>query len=124
VTCTAREPLRLILIPGRTTRQGQQVNVGKDHPDYRAMVETLTLHAADLARLGIAPGGRVRVRSAYGEAIFRCQAGNVPEGLAFVPYGPPSSRLMGTTTEGTGMPLSKGIEVDLEPLPAEEGTTT
>lgn len=117
---TGRPPGRLVLIPGRTTKQGQQINVGKDSPEYQAMVETLTVNPADLERLGIADGAPVRVRTPYGDAVFRCRVGAVPEGLAFVPYGPPSSRLMGASTDGTGMPLSKGMEVELEPLDAEE----
>jgi formylmethanofuran dehydrogenase subunit D len=34
--------------------------------------------------------------------------------MIFVPYGPPTSRLMGQSTDGTGMPLSKGWEVEVE----------
>jgi formylmethanofuran dehydrogenase subunit D len=58
----------------------------------------------------------VRVRSEYGgEATFRCKEGKVPAGMIFVPYGPPTCRLMGVTTDGTGMPTSKGWEVEVEP---------
>ncbi len=107
---------RFILIPGRTTRQGQQINIGKEDPAYATLVESLTMNAADMKHLGITEGSAVRVRSAHGEAVFRCRAGSIPEGLAFVPYGPPSGRLMGGETDGTGMPLSKGLEVEIEPL--------
>ena len=34
--------------------------------------------------------------------------------MIFVPYGPPTCRLMGQQTDGTGMPLSKGWEVEVE----------
>jgi formylmethanofuran dehydrogenase subunit D len=106
---------------GRTSKQGQQINVGKDDEAYRDMVNTLTLHAEDLKELNVAVGGSVRVRSEYGgEAVFRCQAGNVPRGMIFVPYGPPTCQLMGVETDGTGMPTSKGWEVDVEPLASVE----
>lgn len=105
---------RYIMNPGRTTKQGQQINIGKHHPDYDAMVNMLTMNAQDLAEESIPPGSTVKVRSEAGEAIFRCQAGKVPPGMIFVPYGPPTCRLMGYTTDGTGMPLSKGWEVELE----------
>ncbi len=108
--------LRFILIPGRTSKQGQQINVGKDHAEYEAIVTTLTMHPEDLKELGVAPGGSVRVRTEAGEATFRCQEGNVPRGLLFVPYGPPTCRLMGGGTDGTGMPTSKGWEVEVEPV--------
>jgi formylmethanofuran dehydrogenase subunit D len=107
---------RFILIPGRTSKQGQQINVGKDHAEYEAIVTTLTAHPEDLKELGVAPGGSVRVRTETGEATFRCQEGNVPRGLLFVPYGPPTCRLMGGGTDGTGMPTSKGWEVEVEPV--------
>ena len=39
--------------------------------------------------------------------------------MIFVPYGPPTCRLMGETTDGTGMPTSKGWEVEVEPIAVE-----
>jgi formylmethanofuran dehydrogenase subunit D len=110
---------RFILNAGRTSKQGQQINVGKDHDEYLAIVNTLTMHAADMQTLGIPAGGSVVLRSEYGgEATFRCQEGKVPQGMIFVPYGPPTCRLMGGTTDGTGMPTSKGWEVEVEPVPS------
>jgi formylmethanofuran dehydrogenase subunit D len=110
---------RYIMNAGRTTRQGQQINVGKDTPEYQALVSTLTMHADDMKEAGIVSGGRVRVLSGDGEGIFLCKEGKVPSGMIFVPYGPPTCRLMGTVTDGTGMPTSKGWEVELEPIAAE-----
>jgi formylmethanofuran dehydrogenase subunit D len=108
---------RFIMNAGRTTKQGQQINIGKDHAEYQAMVSTLTMHPEDLKALGVASGGTVRVRSEYGgEATFQCKEGKVPLGMIFVPYGPPTCRLMGVTTDGTGMPTSKGWEVEVEPV--------
>jgi formylmethanofuran dehydrogenase subunit D len=111
--------MRFIMNAGRTSKQGQHINVGKDDDQYNLMVSTLTLHPDDLKELGVAPGGTVRVRSEYGgEGVFRCQEGKVPRGMIFVPYGPPTCRLMGATTDGTGMPTSKNWEVDVEPVQA------
>jgi formylmethanofuran dehydrogenase subunit D len=104
---------------GRTSKQGQQINVGKDNEEYQTMVSTLIMHAEDLQELGVAPGATLRVRSEYGgEETFRCQEGKVPRGMIFVPYGPPTCRLMGSATDGTGMPTSKGWEVEVEPVEA------
>ena len=100
---------------GRTSKQGVQINVGKDHDEYKAMVSTLIMHPDDMKSLGIAAGATVRLRSEYGGvADFLCQAGKVPEGMIFVPYGPPTCKLMGVETDGTGMPTSKGWEVEVE----------
>lgn len=109
--------LRFIMNAGRTSKQGQQINIGKDYPEYQTMVNTLTLHPDDMKALGIVNGASVRVRSEYGgEATFQCKEGKVPQGIIFVPYGPPTCRLMGDITDGTGMPTSKGWEVEVEPL--------
>ena len=105
---------RFIMNAGRTSKQGQQINIGKDQPEYEAMVTTLTMNADDMKEEGIAAGATVRVRSGNGEGLFKCQPGKVPAGMIFVPYGPPTCRLMGDTTDGTGMPTSKGWEVELE----------
>ena len=106
---------RFILNAGRTTKQGQQINVGKDHAEYQAIVSSLTMHAEDMKDLGLTTGQAVRVRSDNGEALFQCREGKVPRGMVFVPYGPPTCRLMGQSTDGTGMPTSKGWEVEVEP---------
>src|SRR5262245_21421337 len=107
---------RFILNAGRTTKQGQQINIGKDHPDYLVMVSTITMHPDDMKELGIAAGSKVLVRSETGEATFQCKDGKVPQGMIFVPYGPPTCRIMGQATDGTGMPTSKGWEVEVEPI--------
>lgn len=107
---------RFILTPIRTSKQGQQINVGKEYAEYETMVNTLTMHPEDMKELGVAAGGTVRVRTDVGAAEFRCVEGKVPRGLLFVPYGPPTCRLMGGETDGTGMPTSKGWDVEVEAL--------
>ena len=106
---------------GRTTKQGQQINVGKDSPEYVALVSTLIMHPDDMKEEGIVSGGSVRVWSDNGEGVFFCKEGKVPAGMIFVPYGPPTCRLMGQVTDGTGMPTSKGWEVQVEPIAVEDG---
>lgn len=105
-----------LLIPGRTSKQGQQVNIGKDEDAYRVMTTTLTVHADDLTELGLAAGAKVRVRTEWGQAEFTVQPGNIPRGMLFVPYGPPTCQLMPGDTDGIGMPTSKGWDVELEPI--------
>lgn len=114
---------RFIMNAGRTTKQGQQINVGKDHAEYQAIVSTLIMHPDDMKAIGAVSGGTVRVRSANGEAFFQCREGKVPLGMVFVPYGPPTCRLMGQTTDGTGMPTSKGWEIEVEPVTGVDENT-
>ena len=107
---------RYLMNAGRTTKQGQQINVGKDSPEYIALTTTIIMNPDDMKEAGIISGTTVRVRSGDGEALFQCKDGKVPPGMIFVPYGPPTCHLMGQITDGTGMPTSKGWEVEVEPV--------
>lgn len=110
---------QFIMNPGRTSKQGQQINVGKEYAEYQALVNTVTMHPDDMKELGIVSGGTILVRTEHGETTFQCQEGKVPLGMLFVPYGPPTCKLMGGSTDGTGMPTSKGWEVEVEPVGPE-----
>ena len=105
-----------VFIAGRTLEQGRQEILGKHSEDYAAVVSTLDMNADDLAREGFVVGQRVRVRTEWGEAIFACATGDLPPGIVFAPYGPPTCKLMGGETDGTGMPVQKGWEVELGPV--------
>ena len=116
---------QFIMNAGRTTRQGRQINVGKENAEYEEMVTTLIMHPDDIEDIGASVGGSVRVRSENGEGTFVCKEhggkeGKVPPGMVFIAYGPPTCKLMGQSTDGTGMPTSKGWEVEIEPLTAGE----
>ena len=100
----------------RTAQQGVNVNVGKDSEEYKKIVTTLSVHVDDMAALGLSDGDRVRVKTEFGDAEFSCQTAKVPAGMLFVPYGPPTCRLMDGSTDGTGMPTSKGWDVEVEPI--------
>ena len=77
--------MRCVFIAGRTIKQGQQENMGKLRDEYLAVVSTLDMNPQDLAQLGLAPGMSVRVRSDWGEAVYRCAEGDLPPGMVFVP---------------------------------------
>lgn len=111
---------KVTLIAGRTTRQGTSLNRGKADATYIEVTGAIELSEADLAALGLRAGAPVLARSRHGMAQLRCKAakpGELPPGLAFMAYGPPSSLLMSGDTQGTGMPDSKGVEIELEPVP-------
>jgi formylmethanofuran dehydrogenase subunit D len=110
-------PAAFVLIPGRTSRQGTTLNEGKFSAGYVEETSTLLMCPDDMTQLGLKNGDRVRLRSEQGQVELPCQAakvGELPPGLLFLPYGDMSSRLMGGDTHGTGMPNSKGIDVELE----------
>ena len=113
---------RFLLNPSRTAKQGVGINAGKFTEEYERVVSVMTMHPEDMLSIGASDGDICRVSTEEGEATFTCTAGNVPEGLIFVPYGPATCQLMGGSTDGTGMPLSKGWEVDVEPIASSDAS--
>jgi len=108
-----------ILIPGRTSRQGSGISEGKYRKNYLDETNTLRVAAGDMQRLDLMDGDRVRLRSEFGqvEVVVKTTKGDeLPPGLLFIAYGDVSSRLMGSDTHGSGMPTSKGIDVELDVL--------
>src|SRR5688572_14915351 len=106
-----------ILIPGRTSKQGVGISEGKFKEGYRTETETLQVAPQDMQRIGIKNGDRVRLKSEWGqiEVVVTASKGDeLPPGLLFIAYGDLSSKLMGGDTQGSGMPTSKGIDVELE----------
>ena len=104
---------RLILIPGRTMKQGTGMNIGKESEEYHKAVSTIEMNRDDMARLGLEDGDTVRITASGGEATAQCRGADLPEGMAFIAYGPVSSELMDGETHGSGMPSSKGFEVEV-----------
>ena len=111
-----------ILIPGRTSKQGVGISEGKFGETYIKETTLLQVSPEDMERLGLEPGDWVRLKSADGQVeveIKAARAGELPSGLLFISYGDISSRLMGGDTHGSGMPTSKGLDVELELIDAK-----
>lgn len=113
-------PERFILIPGRTSKQGCGVSEGKFDQAYQQEITTLQVAPADMKRMGLANGDRVRVTTDSGRhvevAVAAATGDELPPGLLFIAYGDLSSRLMDGETHGSGMPTSKGLDVTMEKL--------
>jgi formylmethanofuran dehydrogenase subunit D len=111
-------PETFILIPGRTSKQGCGISEGKFGATYQGEINMLQVTPQDMERLGLSAGDRVRLTSEFGGQIeieIKASKGDeLPPGLLFMAYGDLSSRLMDGETHGTGMPTSKGFEVELE----------
>jgi len=106
-----------ILIPGRTSKQGVGISEGKFKANYQSETSTLQVAPQDMQRLGLKNGDRVRLTSEHGQievGIIASKGDELPPGLLFIAYGDLSSRLMGGDTHGSGMPTSKGLDVELE----------
>ena len=107
----------MTLIAGRTSKQGTSLSAGKLKDEYLGVTSTLEMNADDMVRLGLKDGDSVRLSTSVGETVVQCKGRKVtdlPLGMLFIPYGPPSSQLMGSDTAGSGMPLSKNFAVQVE----------
>jgi formylmethanofuran dehydrogenase subunit D len=108
-----------ILIPGRTSRQGVGISEGKFGATYQGEIYVLQVAPEDMRRLGLKDGERVRLISEWGRievAVTASKGDELPPGMLFIAYGDLSSQLMGGDTHGSGMPTSKGLDVQLERL--------
>jgi formylmethanofuran dehydrogenase subunit D len=106
-----------VLIPGRTSKQGCGISEGKFTAGYQSETNLLQVAPEDMRRLGLAEGDLVRLTSETGRVevpITAAKGDELPPGLLFIAYGDLSSRLMGGDTHGSGMPTSKGLDVQME----------
>ena len=116
--------ITMTLIGGRTSKQGTSLCAGKLGAEYLQITSTVEMNVEDMARMGLSNDSKVRLRTPVGEAVLRCkgrETKDLPAGLLFMAYGPLSSELMAGDTAASGMPISKNLEVEVEPV--VEGAT-
>ena len=105
---------RFTLITGRTTKQGRSVHLGKEAKEYQEEISTLVINAKDIEALQLRDGDQVRLSTQHGSTLLNFKKGEIPEGLVFIAYGGFINSLVGSDTQATGMPNTKGIEVEVE----------
>ena len=105
--------LVVILITGRSTKQGTGISIGKEQPDYREATNAIELCHADMDRSGLSDGDPVRLNSEFGTVEVKCRRGDVPEGLGFMAFGPACNKLIGGETYASGMPDSKSLRIEV-----------
>ena len=103
------------LVTGRTVKQASGMHKGKLTEAYRRAVTVVEMNPEDMACLGIAEGQVVRLRTSTGQVEAPAHAGALPPKMVFVPMGPVANELIGSETDGTGMPTFKGLAVEVEP---------
>ncbi len=110
----------MMLIPGRSSKQGTSLNAGKLKEEYQTVTSTIELNESTMKRMGLSMGDRVRLSCDIGRVEVVCgkprKDADLPDNMIFIPYGPASSELMESDTAGSGMPMSKQMMVQLEPL--------
>lgn len=111
----------MILVPGRSQKQGTSLNEGKLKDEYLKVTSTAELNEKDMRRLQLSDGDKIRLKSDVGQTVVTCiskKDEDLPSGMIFIPYGPPSSQLMGSDTAASGMPMSKHMEVKVTKVKA------
>ncbi len=112
-------PETMLLVPGRSSKQGTSLNKGKFEDEYQEITSLVEMNEEDMVRLGFNNGDKLRLKNPVGETIVTCKskkATDLPHGMIFIAYGPGSSRLMESDTAGSGMPLSKHLPVQVEKI--------
>jgi len=87
--------------------------LGGFHQRNSAVIQ---MNGDDLRELGLDTRSLVRVTSAFGQVVLKAEEAEeeLPRGLAYIPYGPWASTLVGSDTGGTGMPSFKGMKVRVQ----------
>lgn len=109
---------KLILITGRSTRQGTGISNGKELEEYQTATTVIVLNLSDMEQFGLRDENMVRLNTRFGAATVKCRSGDLPQGIAFLPFGPTANQLVGGETQLSGMPDTKGFEIELEPISA------
>tara|TARA_B100000949_G_C14146733_1_gene392977 strand:- start:300 stop:653 length:354 start_codon:yes stop_codon:yes gene_type:complete len=109
---------KMILIAGRNSKQGTSLNAGKMKPEYIEVTSTVEMNEEDMKKLNVQEGDEVEISRSDAKITAKCgkpkKTEELPSGLIFMAYGPPSSNLMTDgDTAGSGMPISKNLEVEV-----------
>ena len=117
--------LNVVILSGRTLRQGVGKEAGKTSERYRSSVSVCEMHPDDIASLSIKSGDNVKVSTSHGEVILKSASSNqiINPGMIFIPYGIYANQLFNDITESSGMPNFKGQPGIIEAA-AEESIKT
>lgn len=105
---------RFTLITGRTTKQGRSIHLGKQAKEFLEETSTLQMNPKDIEALQLQDGDQVQLKTPHGSTVVKFKKGDIPQGLVFIAYGGFINALVGPDTQATGMPDSKGMEVEVE----------
>lgn len=106
--------MKIVLLSGRTTKQGVTAEIGKTSNDYLQNVALIQLNSKAMEALGVSDGDAVEIQTKYGSCVVKCKKADIEENMGFMPYGPWANLLIGSDTQGTGMPDSKGVEAEVK----------
>ncbi len=110
----SRVGVEAVLTSGRTLKQGRAMELGKLGPEYHKEVAYCEMDKITLDALGLEEGEPVRVETLHGSVVVTSKLDRRAEpGIVFIPCGPYSNAVIGSDTEGTGMPDFKSVTAQL-----------
>ncbi|MFX1564504.1 MAG: molybdopterin dinucleotide binding domain-containing protein [Promethearchaeota archaeon] len=116
--------LEVVLLTGRTRRQGVGLEAGKLSEIYHEATTQIRLDPIDLEKLKIESGDTVEVSTEHGSVVLRAEAApRASEGMGFIPYGPWANCVISGDTDSTGMPTMKGLKAKVTPAPDKQVLT-
>jgi len=109
--------LEVSLVTGRTIDQGCGKEYGKLSKEYTESVAICEMNPEDMKSLKVSDGDRVKVATDYGSVVVTAKKSRRirSPGTIFIPYGPWANLILASDTDGTGMPLLKGVRANVEP---------
>ena len=109
--------MEVSLVTGRTIDQGCGKEHGKLSKEYTESVAICEMNPEDMKSLKVHDGDRVKVATEHGSVIVTAKKSRRirSPGTIFIPYGPWANLILASDTDGTGMPLLKGVKADIEP---------
>jgi formylmethanofuran dehydrogenase subunit D len=107
------------LITGRTIRQGEALEIGKDSEEYTRAAAVCEMDPLDMEKIGVREGDIVKVSTEIGEVyVWAVKSRQAPhENTIFMPLGPWANAVVKGGTDSIGMPSFKGIPARVEPAP-------
>ena len=107
--------INVVLISGRTARQGIGLEEGKQSKNYIDSVQFINLNPSDAGEINLKPEDTVKIVTDHGSVVVNWKSDEgLDRGLAFFPYGPWANQVFGSETYGTGMPGYKGLNAKIE----------
>ena len=107
--------IRLKLNTGSTIIQGEITKGGRKFDnEYRENAAVCFMNREDMKDLSVKEGENVKLRNGVGEVVLCAKEGNTQKGEVFVPRGPWINTIIPSETFGTGSPMYKGIDVEIE----------
>lgn len=100
----------VILITGRSLKQGMGLELGKTSEEYFNSVNYVEVNPKDVASFGLKEGVPALLSTDQGEVVLNWHVSEgLTPGMVFVPYGLWANQVLGYDTKCTGTPQFKSV---------------